>query len=130
MLYNVEGSDFYVLADKLSKGFEKKFRSVPNASSAGTPVKQPTFKEKMDFSENMYKITPQQLGRVVQIIEEKDAGVVKKNKGANDEIMISIDEISAEVFHELNTYVVACLPSKKRGGSKKEKQTSKKHKSQ
>ena len=81
MLYNVEGSDFYILADKLSKQFEKKFKAVPDAATAGAPVRQPTFKEKMDFGEKVYRVTPQQLGRVVQVLDEKCAWLSKAMEG-------------------------------------------------
>jgi len=116
MLYNVEGSDFYSLADKLSKQFEKKFKVVPNSGDAGTLVRQPTFKEKMDFGEKVYRITPQQLGRVVQVLDEKCADCV--DKSVSDELAISIDEIPADIFHDLYKYLISVIPDagKKKGG--------------
>ena len=113
MLYNVEGSDFYALADKLSKQFEKKFKAVPNSATAGQPVRPPTFKEKMDFGEKVYRITPQQLGRVVQVLDEKCPDCI--DKSISDELAISIDEIRAEVFHELHKYIQTCLPDGNKG---------------
>jgi hypothetical protein len=108
MLYNVEGSDFYALADKLSKQFEKKFKVVPNAGDAGVAVRQPTFKEKMDFGEKVYRVTPQQLGRVVQILDEKCPDCI--DKSVSDELAISIDEIPADVFHDLYKYLLSVIP--------------------
>jgi len=119
MLYNVEGSDFYALADKLSKQFEKKFKIVPNASDAGVLVRQPTFKEKMDFGEKVYRVTPQHLGRVVQILDEKCADCI--DKSVSDELAISIDEIPADVFHELYKYIISNIPD---NGSKKKSSSS------
>ena len=113
MLYNVEGSDFYILADKLSKQFEKKFKAVPDAATAGAPVRQPTFKEKMDFGEKVYRVTPQQLGRVVQVLDEKCADCI--DKSVSDELAISIDEIPADVFHDLHKYLQSCLPDGSKG---------------
>lgn len=115
MLYNVEGSDFYALADKLSKQFEKKFKVVPNSAMAGALVRQPSFKEKMDFGEKVYRITPQQLGRVVQILDEKCADCV--DKSVSDELAISIDEIPADIFHDLYKYLLSVIPdaNKKKG---------------
>jgi hypothetical protein len=118
MLYNVEGSDFYALADKLSKQFEKKFKSVPNAGEAGVAVRQPTFKEKMDFGEKVYRVTPQQLGRVVQILDEKCADCI--DKSVSDELAISIDEIPADIFHDLYKYLLSVIPD----NSKKNKSSS------
>ena len=113
MLYNVEGSDFYILADKLSKQFEKKFKAVPDSAAAGAPVRQPTFKEKMDFGEKVYHVTPQQLGRVVQVLDEKCADCI--DKSVSDELSISIDEIPADVFHDLHKYLQTCLPEGGKG---------------
>ena len=118
MLYNVEGSDFYALADKLSKQFEKKFKSVPNSGDAGVAVRQPTFKEKMDFGEKVYRVTPQQLGRVVQILDEKCADCI--DKSVSDELAISIDEIPADIFHDLYKYLLSVIPD----NSKKNKSSS------
>ena len=50
MLYNVEGSEYYVLAEKLSRSFEKKLKTVPAAAGLGAAIKQPTFTEPCGFA--------------------------------------------------------------------------------
>ena len=83
MLYNQEGSDYYVIADK-TKQFEKRFLKVSSTTSItidgvngsssykADPTKPPTFPEKAKFSESLYDVAPDILGRVVQMLDEEN----------------------------------------------------------
>lgn len=123
MTYNADGSDFYVLAKNLSKRFEDKFSkilkevNIPNSHSSNV-ISEPTLDEKRAFAKTLYKITKEELGKVIVDIEAKCPEALTKNT-SEDEVEINVDNLRAEAFHELMEYVTHCAASE--GNVKKKK---------
>mmetsp|Transcript_17869 Transcript_17869/g.25254 ORF Transcript_17869/g.25254 Transcript_17869/m.25254 type:complete len:215 (+) Transcript_17869:120-764(+) len=123
MQYNADGSDFYLLAKNISKRFEDKFAKLlkeintsatDNSASAGT---MPSMEEKRTFAKSLYRITKEEVGKVIVDIESKCPEALTKNS-AEDEVEINVDNLSPAVFHELMDYVKSCCSE---GNGKKKK---------
>jgi hypothetical protein len=126
MLYNQEGSDYYVIADKFTKQFEKRLLKVKmdsggggasNASNGADPIKPPTFPEKAKFSEALYDVAPDILGRVVQMLDEKCEASL--DKSTPEEVEISIDLIDPKTFREIDMFLKSSIALAKNGGKRK-----------
>lgn len=129
MTYNADGSDFYVLAKNLSKKFEDKFSKILKEVNIPSPhsknvVTEPTLDEKRTFAKTLYKITKEELGKVIVDIEAKCPEALTKNT-SEDEVEINVDNLKAEAFHELMEYVSSCATSE--GNVKKKKTTNSKN---
>ena len=116
MLYNQEGSDYYVLADRFAKQFEKKFTKVQAASDAGDAIKPPTFPEKSKFSEALYEVDPDVLGQIVTMLDEKCEASLDKSTA--DEVEISIDLIDPKTFREVDKFLKQSIANSKQGAKK------------
>lgn len=127
MTYNADGSDFYVLAQNMSKKFEDKFSKLLkdiNASDTDGKAKsseEPTLEEKRSFAKGLYKISKEELGRVITDLDGKSPGSLTKNS-AEDEVEINVDQITPAVFHEVMAYVQGCIGEG--GNSRKKKAAS------
>lgn len=131
MTYNADGSDFYKLAKKLSNSFESKFSkivkeggddsqngSMSNANAANSS--EPTLEEKRTFVKGLYKISKEELGKVITELDTKCPAALSKNN-AEDEIEINVDNITPIVFHEVKGFVTSCSGSAPNGDGKKKK---------
>mmetsp|Transcript_16403 Transcript_16403/g.24056 ORF Transcript_16403/g.24056 Transcript_16403/m.24056 type:complete len:223 (-) Transcript_16403:365-1033(-) len=112
MEYNADGSDFYILAQNLSKRFEDKFAKVVKETNSGkgsgaASAAEPTLDEKKAFAKSLYKITKEQLGQVIVDLEKKCPASLTKNS-AEDEVEINVDHIAPAAFHEVLAYVRSC----------------------
>jgi hypothetical protein len=129
MLYNQEGSDFYILAENMSKKFEDKLAKVEKdlasaaAASGGSgggkkksaAASEPTLEEKRAFAKNLYKISKEDLGKVVVELDTKCPSALTKN-AVEDEVEINVDLISPQLFYEVSEFV---KNSSGAGGKKK-----------
>ena len=112
-LYNQDGSEYNEIAKKFQAMFEDKFSKIKGVEAA----EPPNLKEKQVFSENMYKITGADLGKVVQRIDERcEAAIDKKS---TDELEINIDAIDADTFRSVDALVKHCLANLKKTKRKK-----------
>ncbi len=127
MAYNADGSDFYILAQTLSDKFEKGFSKLlqdhalsgpnNNALSAGGGLSQNevSLDDKRSFAKSLYKVTKDELGKILVTLDEKCPAALVKN-GAEDEVELNVDKISKDVFTELVQFVAQCQANHK--GSK------------
>lgn len=127
MSYNQEGSDFYILAENMSKKFEDKFskieKDLASSAAAGSgggkkksaATNEPTLEEKRTFAKNLYKISKEDLGKVVVELDTKCPSALTKN-GVEDEVEINVDLISPQLFYEVADFVKNSAGA---GGSKK-----------
>lgn len=124
MTYNADGSDFYILAQSMSKKFEDRFaklvkeldlgdRSVKGAAGAG-----PTLEEKRTFAKSLYRIGKEELGKVITDLDAKCPAALTKN-AAEDEVEINVDQISASAFKDVMAYVSSCGGGDGNGRKKK-----------
>ena len=114
MLYNQEGSDFYILAENMNKKFEDKLakieKDLASASASGGGKKksaapaEPTLEEKRMFAKNLYKISKEDLGKVVVELDTKCPSALTKN-AVEDEVEINVDLINPQLFAEISDFV-------------------------
>ncbi|KAL3924977.1 MAG: hypothetical protein SGILL_000715 [Bacillariaceae sp.] len=124
MTYNQDGSDFYLLAKSLSKKFEEKYAKlvedhqiegvVPMIDAAGTGMI--TLEEKKAFARTLYKISKEDLGKIIVEIDSKAPAALTKNN-AEDEAEMNVDKIPIGLFRELKAFADSC--SKASGAAKK-----------
>jgi hypothetical protein len=112
--YNQEGSYLYKIAEKLAGKFEEKYNKIKTEEPEGPEDENqpPSLEDKRQFRANMYKITSDQLGEIVQTLEQQCPEALAK-VGGKDEIEINIDKIAPRTFHFLANLVKNSLPEKK-----------------
>jgi len=132
MTYNADGSDFYNLAQTMAKKFEEKFEKlcaqndVGGYSVEGGVIEEPTIEEKRSFAKCLYKISKEELGKVITDLDTKCPKALIKNS-AEDEVEINVDKISPAAFKEITEYVNSCgvLGGNGAGGGTRKKKTAK-----
>jgi hypothetical protein len=118
MAYNADGSDFYILAQNLSKKFEDRFTKlladhalqVPLSSSGSNNNNnqvEVSLEDKRSFAKSLYKLTKDELGKILVTLDEKCPAALVKN-GTEDEVELNVDKISQDVFTELVVFANAC----------------------
>ena len=70
--------------------------------------------DKKMFSQNIYNISSEDLGRVVQLLDQRCDSCIKKIDP--EDIEIDIDAIDNATFWTVDAFVKDCLPGTKRGG--------------
>mmetsp|Transcript_34666 Transcript_34666/g.83734 ORF Transcript_34666/g.83734 Transcript_34666/m.83734 type:complete len:234 (-) Transcript_34666:329-1030(-) len=145
MTYNADGSDFFLLAKALSKRFEDKYSkfvteqgidilktskagggggSGSSAAGGGGGAAGAgaggviTLDEKKMFARSLYKISKEDLGKIIVEIDSKCPMALIKSAG-EDEAELNVDKIPADIFNQLKTYVADC--TKNPGGAAKKK---------
>ncbi len=127
MMYNRDGSDFFILAKNLSKKFEEKYsklvedlqidtRTTGAAGGTGAVSGLITLEEKKAFARSLYKISKEDLGKIIVEVDSKCPAALTKNMG-EDEAELNVDKIPAGLFRELKTFAESC--SKKEVAAKK-----------
>jgi len=130
--YNADGSDFFILAQNFSKRFEDKFSKLvkehgnasklSDSSLKGKVNAEPTLEEKKKFAKSLYKISKEDLGKIICDLDEKCPTCLTKNE-AEDEVEINVDLISPVVFHEVTNYVQSMIGDTAGTTSRKKKTT-------
>jgi len=80
-------------------------------------ARPPTLLDKKMFSQNIYNISSEDLGRVVQLLDQRCDSCIKKIDP--EDIEIDIDAIDNATFWTVDAFVKDCLPGSKRGGGAK-----------
>ena len=99
----------------MAKKFEEKFSKLCSsndvggytADGSGSAVDEPTIEDKRAFAKSLYKITKEELGRVITELDAKCPKALVKNS-AEDEVEINVDNISPLAFKEVVDYVNGC----------------------
>ena len=113
----------------MAKKFEEKFEKLcaqndVGYSGDGAIVEEPTIDDKRSFAKCLYKISKEELGKVITDLETKCPKALIKNS-AEDEVEINVDNISAVAFKEVVDYVNSCGAmgggSSSGGGGRKKK---------
>uniref|UniRef100_A0A7S0F5U8 Bromo domain-containing protein n=1 Tax=Craspedostauros australis TaxID=1486917 RepID=A0A7S0F5U8_9STRA len=155
MTYNQDGSDFFVIAKRLSKLWEDKFakfvrdqklsedsgttKATPSSgtttttSSKANNVSAPpaigngdqvSLQEKREFARSLYKLSKEDLGKIIVKIDDRCPAALVKN-AAEDECEMNVDKLTPELFKELVTLVAVCgrtsTGKKKASNSKRQK---------
>lgn len=138
MTYNADGSDFFILAQTLNKRWDDKFKKLtsdlklkdsagdaPISSASGGAATTTssgntklTTDEKRAFAKSLYKITKEDLGKILVEIEKKFPQALMRNS-AEDEIELNVDKLPQPLFGDLQAYVKTCLANSGSGKPKK-----------
>ena len=127
MRFNQDGSGIYVVAENLSKQFERRYARITK-SSANRKRKlngtNSTYGQRQTFTQLIQSLSPQELGGVVELIDRKSPQALNDKFGADDadddEIEIEVYNIEGAILQELIGYiekVIAKRGKKKRGKS-------------
>lgn len=122
--YNADGSDFYLLAESISKRFEDRYKKIEaeydtgsgdgeNKASPSPPKSGVSLDVKARFASNIFRLSGMELGHVLQVIDLKcpnaleDPNPSHAEKDTYDEaqVEINIDAIDPRTFSELDRYV-------------------------
>ncbi|KAK8812323.1 hypothetical protein WA158_007557 [Blastocystis sp. Blastoise] len=102
MTYNDDESDIYADAKSLSKQFEEGFAQI--AKEVGIEdVKEISITEKQKFTESLYTLSSEDLGKLMQLLEEKCPKCITKNSW--QELELSIDDIDTTAFKLADTFI-------------------------
>jgi len=135
-LYNMQGSDFHLLAESFSRRFEDRYKkicadydtgegkklSASGKSSRGsmspTPNGPITLDARVALGAKIFKLSGMELGHAINIIELRcpqalvgcGANAAAEDDGLRtDELEIDIDAIDSPTFNELSRYVSEAL---------------------
>ena len=76
---------------------------------AGLGQGPPNLEQKKTFAENLFKVNGDDLGHVVQVLDQKDPKALEAVAATSDDnepnVEVNIDKIKAEVFWELDGYL-------------------------
>lgn len=114
--YNADGSEFYNLAESMSKKFEDKFQKLLkelNISESGGAngadvIPEPTLEDKKLFAKRLYKITKEELGKVIIDLDNNCPAAITKNS-AEDQLEINVDNITPAAFKKALAFVNSCI---------------------
>jgi|EP00979_Chaetoceros_neogracilis_P015450 hypothetical protein len=123
--YNADGSDFYLLAETMAKKFEDKFgKLLKELNISDKPAEnttpEPTLDEKKLFAKRLYKITKEDLGKVIIDLDNICPAAITKNS-AEDQVEINVDNISPAAFKKVMQFVTSCVGD---GSGRKKKSAS------
>jgi hypothetical protein len=137
-----DGSEYYTVAAMLKRIFEEKYAKMikddgachsrcaratnkltshsdhfaedPSLSDTARP---PTLLDKKMFSQNVYNISSEDLGRVVHLLDQRCEACIKKIDP--EDIEIDIDAIDNTTFWTVDSFVKECLPGARRTAQSK-----------
>jgi len=146
MTYNADGSDFFILAQNLNKKWIDKYTkllndfqlnpdgtsitntstsndrsnnktsSTSNNSSGSATNGKISLDEKRSFAKSLYKITKEDLGKILVQVENKCPAALTKNS-AEDEVEFNVDKLTSAAFHDLVIFVKNCTNNSSSSGN-------------
>ena len=122
MTYNADGSDFFILAQTLNKKWQEKFKKLlddfqvaplmaDSSAAGGGGVggnSKLTLDEKRAFAKSLYKISKDELGRVLVEIEKNYPAALTRN-AAEDEIEFNVDRLPSALFTVRERWLCVCV---------------------
>merc|ERR1719343_911635 len=118
----------------MAKKFEEKFEKLcaqndvggysQEGSASAARLEEPAIEDKRAFAKALYKITKEELGKVITDLETKCPKALIKNS-AEDEVEINVDNISPVAFREITEYVNSCSGLGGNAGGSRKKKTAK-----
>ncbi len=141
MLYNWDGSEvslshimihvfayltctwqYYHIADKFAKAFEETYTALRRLEDSKSDMDRiPTVEEKMQLSYDIFKIGNNEMAKVLTLIESSCPSGLSR-KASTEEVLINFDTLTPRCFHEVNSFVMACIlgaANAKKGKKKK-----------
>lgn len=115
-------TQYYHIADKFAKGFEESYAALRRLEDSKSDMDRiPTVEEKMQLSYDIFKVGNSEMARVLTLIEAACPSGLSR-KASTEEVLINFDALTPRCFHEVNSFVLACLlsaSSAKKGKKKK-----------
>ena len=120
MTYNQDGSDFYLLAQTLSKKWNERFQKLisdfglgqdKNLSQPSSHTMMVSLEEKRAFAKLLYKLTKEELGTILVNLDHKCPAAIIKNV-TEDEVELNVDQITPVMFTELMKYANECVTTR------------------
>jgi hypothetical protein len=104
MTYNADGSEYFNMASSLKKIFEERYAKTVKDEEEGPPdnARPPTLVDKKMFSQNLYNISSEDLGKVVQLLDQRCEACIKKIDP--EDLEIDIDAIDHASFWAAGAY--------------------------
>lgn len=131
--YNADGSDFYLLAEGISKRFEDRYKKIQAEFDTGDDEGKAAVQDrveknaalgldaKMKFASNLFLLSGMEIGHVMQVLDLRSPQALdspcptaestdtsheeNKKQSASCEVEINVDAIDAKTFAELDRYV-------------------------
>lgn len=124
MTYNQDGSDFYLLAQTLSKKWNERFQKLVSdfglgqektlsqqSTSSSSNTMMMSLEEKRAFAKLLYKLTKEELGTILVNLDHKCPSAIIKNV-TEDEVELNVDQITPPIFTELMKYANECVATR------------------
>ncbi len=128
MTYNADGSDFFMLAKSLNKKWDERLAKFladyqvesGNGVASNSSGEKITLEDKRAFAKSLFKLTKEDLGKVIVEVDTKCPQALTKNAG-EDECELNIDKVPPVLFGELKAFVASCTTSSSAAPPKKKK---------
>jgi hypothetical protein len=92
-----------------ARGFEEAYSALRRLEdSKSDKGRIPTLDERMQLSYDLFKLDQNEMARVLTMIENSCANALSKKASAY-EVLVNLDALTPEVFHEVNAFVLTCL---------------------
>jgi len=106
MLYNAPGAAVYVKAKILSEYWEAQWATFCHGSA---DLNRPPEKSELQaFAENCYRISPNELGQVLSMLERESPSCLLK-KADSKEVEVNVDLINGRVFKAVSEFAQALV---------------------
>lgn len=146
--YNADGSDFYLLAENISKKFEERYKKVQAAfdtgeeesdrnenSSRGEKPERISHDMKMKLASSIFRLSGMELGHVIQVIDIHCPDALERPDPSADpvpyhemtEMEINVDVLDSKTFLELYEYVEMKMKLKEGRGNRAKVKTETHH---
>jgi hypothetical protein len=105
MLYNAPGSKIYQYAKALSEYYEK----LSSLCFPDDPERLPTNEEASTWVDLCHRITPEEMGKLLRMIDESCPNCLVKRSDVN-EVEVNVDLIPGKLFRQLYEWTQRKLP--------------------
>ncbi|CAG9313395.1 unnamed protein product [Blepharisma stoltei] len=117
--YNLEGSDIYVMAQKMESSMHHYYKKLLNKQQEHSQSNTVSFAEKVEFAERVRKVAPSVLKEIVEIVQKQCSNAYSEPR--EDKLQIKVDLLDKNTFtriSELAENYIASRPKKIRKVSK------------
>ena len=105
MLYNSPSSKIYMTAKTLSEQFESMYAAIAEDDKE----RPPTADEMHTFVSTLFKLSPEELGKVISFLDVNCPMVLIKRVDSN-EVEINVDLLPGIIFHKVSEIVLQFMP--------------------
>lgn len=107
MTYNAAGSKVYAHAKALTEYFESQWSSIVRQFGDEDLERPPTNDEMREWAERCHRISPDELGKIVNLLDQLCPNALIKKVETN-EVEINVDLVSGRAFREVLKILDEC----------------------